>query len=250
MLERIQHGAVLELQLDRPPVNALDPTLVEALLAALAEAPRSGARALVLSGRPGMFSAGLDVPVLLALDRPAMRRFWERFFLLTRTLAESPLPIAAAITGHSPAGGAVLAIFCEHRVAAEGDFKIGLNEVQVGLPVPPVVLHAFVRLVGARAAAHYTVQGALIPPAEALRIGLVDELAPPGEVVPRALAWAQRVAALPQHAMLATRGFVRADLIEASRDLETVSAEDLTEVWFSAEAQAALRAMVERVKKR
>ena len=151
VLETIDHGPVRELRLARPPVNALDPALVDALHVALVEAPRSSAKVLVLSGRPGMFSAGLDVPALLALDRAAMQRFWERFFALTRVLSESPLPIAAAFTGHSPAGGTVLGIFCDIRIAAEGDYKLGLNEVQVGLPVPPVIIDAFTRLTGVRA---------------------------------------------------------------------------------------------------
>src|SRR5258705_13118272 len=112
-LEIIDHGPVRELQLQRPPVNALDPGLVDALQAALDAAPKSGAKVLVLSGRIGMFSAGLDVPALLALDHEQMSVFWQRFFALTRSLAESPLPIAAAITGHSPAGGTVLSLFCD-----------------------------------------------------------------------------------------------------------------------------------------
>jgi len=250
MLEIQDHGPVRELRLARPPVNALDPTLVEALHEAFAQAPASGARALVLSGRPGMFSAGLDVPALLALDRADMRRFWSRFFGLLRGFAESPLPIAAALTGHSPAGGTVLGIFCDVRFAAEGDFKIGLNEVQIGLCVPPVVLAAFERVVGPRHAAIHTIQGTLMSPATAREIGLVDELLPVDQVIPRAIAWGQTLAALPPAAVAKTRGFVRQPLIDAVRELERPTNEQMLEVWFSPEAQGALRAMVERVKSR
>jgi enoyl-CoA hydratase/carnithine racemase len=243
---------VLELRLDRPPVNALDPAMVEALHEALASAYASAAQqrvgALVLSGRPGMFSAGLDVPALLALDRAAMGRFWQRFFGLMRQLAESPLPIAAAFTGHSPAGGTVLGIFCDARFAAEGDFKIGLNEVQVGLCVPPVVLAAFERVVGPRHAAWHTTQGTLMSPAEALAIGLVDEVLPVDAVVPRAIAWGERMAALAPKAMRMTRGFVRQPLIDAVRALEGPTNAQMLDVWFGAEAQGALRAMIERLK--
>ena len=251
-LEITDHGPVRELQLARPPVNALDPALVDALLAALHEAsqgaPASSTKVLVLSGRLGMFSAGLDVPALLALDRQAMAAFWQRFFALTRALAECPLPIAAAITGHSPAGGTVLSLFCDLRIAAEGDYKLGLNEVQVGLPVPPVIIDAFTRLTGPRAAAQYLIQGALISPAEAYRIGLVDELLPLTQVVPRAISWGHSMAALPPLALKTTRDAVRSDLVALARGKEKFSHEAMTEVWFSAEAQNALRAMVERVK--
>ena len=248
MLEIIDHGPVRELQLARPPVNALDPGLVESLQAALDAAPASGAKVLVLSGRIGMFSAGLDVPALLALDRKQMAGFWQRFFALTRTLAESPLPIAAAITGHSPAGGTVLSLFCDLRIAAEGDYKLGLNEVQVGLPVPAVIIDAFTRLTGHAAANQHLIQGSLMNPAEAYRIGLVDELLPLTQVVPRAISWGHQVAALPPLALKTTRDAVRADLVALARGKEKLTYEAMTDVWFSAEAQAALRAMVERVK--
>ena len=103
----------------------------------------------MISGAPGMFSAGLDVPS--CCWRPAgIAATWNDFYALMRALATSPLPVVAAITGHSPAGGAVISIFCDSRVMAEGELKIGLNEVQVGLPMPPVIFAAMRRLVGPR----------------------------------------------------------------------------------------------------
>jgi enoyl-CoA hydratase/carnithine racemase len=121
---------------------------------AIVQAPEDGAAALVLSGSPGLFSAGLDIPVLLQLDRDAMRTFWHGFFGLCAALARSPIPVAAAVTGHSPAGGAVLALFCDYRVMARGEYRIGLNEVQVGLTVPDCIQAALRRLVGVAFAHH------------------------------------------------------------------------------------------------
>ena len=156
-----------------------------------------------------MFSAGLDVPALLALDRAGIRGFWEEFFGVMRAIALSPIPIASAITGHSPAGGAVLAVFSDYRVMAEGDFRIGLNEVQVGLPVPAVIAGAFARLVGPRRAEQLLVSGALIGPAEALAAGLVDRVVELDRVVPAALEWARMLAALPPEACATTRRTAR-----------------------------------------
>ena len=136
MLEVIKHDAIHELRLARPPVNALDPALVRALRDAIASSQQVGARGIVLSGHEGLFSAGLDVPVLLMLPRDALRAFWGDFFGLCADLACSPVPTVAAITGHAPAGGAVLSIMCDYRVMADGAFRIGLNETQVGLAVP------------------------------------------------------------------------------------------------------------------
>src|SRR4051794_7361477 len=146
------YGTVRELRLDRPPANALAPDLIAALAEAVAAAPGAGARAIVLSGRPGRFSAGLDVPLLLTLDRPALADLWHDFYRLLLALAASPIPIAAALTGHAPAGGTVLALYCDWRVMAEGDWRLGLNEVQVGLALPPVIFAALRRQVGPRQA--------------------------------------------------------------------------------------------------
>jgi enoyl-CoA hydratase/carnithine racemase len=118
MIQTINHGVIRELRLDRPPVNALSPELISALKKAIQAAPGSGARALTLSGSPGRFSGGLDVPLLLGLDRPAMASLWREFYALLGAIAGSPIPIVAALTGHAPAGGTVLAIFCDWRVMA------------------------------------------------------------------------------------------------------------------------------------
>src|SRR5580692_303572 len=90
MLLTIDHGAVRELQLNRPPANALSPELIVALKQAVELAPQDGARALVLSGTPGRFSAGLDVPLLLSLDRSAIATLWKEFYGLVRAIALSP----------------------------------------------------------------------------------------------------------------------------------------------------------------
>ncbi len=251
MLDILDHDhGIRELRLNRPPVNALDPALIASLRHAIEHAPREGAQALVISGSPGMFSAGLDVPALLQLDRNAMCAFWVDFLGVCATLARSPVPSAAAITGHSPAGGAVIALFCDYRVLTRGAFRIGLNEVRVGLAVPDQVGHALRRLVGARRAERMLVEGAMVEPDQALASGLVDELADIDFVVQRARDWLAGLLQLPRHAMLATRRRARADLIGLFEDPSALTAESLLDTWFAPEAQATLRAMVENLKAR
>lgn len=245
MLTRIEHDAgIVELRLAHPPANALNPALVHELHMAVKTAPDKGARALILSGAEGMFSAGLDVPALLKLDKTSMDVFWKEFISLLRLIALSPIPMAAALTGHSPAGGAVLAIFCDTRIAAEGKFKIGLNEVRVGLPVPAVIYAALKRLVGVRQAERLCLHGLLISPEEALQIGLVDQVLPAQQVLPAALEWCRSLLALPPLAVAATRKLARADLADLFAELGERSHEELMNVWFSAETQAAMRALV------
>jgi 3,2-trans-enoyl-CoA isomerase len=249
MIETVEHGTVRELRLARPPVNALDPALLRALRKALREATAAGREAIVLSGSPGRFSGGLDVPALLSLDRAGILDAWRTFFALMRDLAASPVPVAAALTGHSPAGGTVLALFADHRVLAGGDFLVGLNEVRVGLPVPEVLLRALAYTVGERQAARLAVGGLLVPPEEALRVGLVDEVAPVAEVVPRAVAWAQDLLGRPRAAMTATRALARRPLVAAFDAIDDRMLGAVADQWFSAEAQSTLRALAARLKK-
>lgn len=250
MIDRTDHGRVRELRLNRPPANALNPALVEELAERVRQAPADGVEAVVITGAPGMFTGGLDVPELLTLDEDGIRTFWRSFYDMLRAVAASDVPVAAAITGHSPAAGAVLATFCDHRVMADGPFRIGMNEVQVGLTVPPPLQYAMKRLTGPRAGDALLIAGALISPADALRLGVVDEVAEPEEVVPRALAWAERLVALPRAAMRETRRVARADLVAQFDGLDTASYDEATERWFSEETQGALHALVERLAKR
>jgi enoyl-CoA hydratase/carnithine racemase len=250
MIVTTNHGAVRELRLDRPPVNAISPELVTALHEAVTRAPGEGARALVLSGSPGRFSGGLDVPILADFDRPAMEKLWQDFYRLLLALAASPIPIAAAITGHSPAGGAVLATYCDYRIMADGELKIGYNEVAVGIPMPIAILKCVARLVGPRQAERLCGGGLLISPQEAQRIGLVDELVPLDRVVERAIEWAQGIITLPPNAMSKTRAAAREDLVRLMEEGLATEGGLLVDNWFSDETQATLRAIVERMKKK
>jgi len=122
LVDRLVHGPVHELKLARAPVNALNPSLCDALAAAINAAVSAGAHGIVLCGGPKVFSAGLDVPYLVSLgeDRAALKSAWNAFFSAARTLAQAPIPVVAAMSGHAPAGGCVLALCCDYRVMARG----------------------------------------------------------------------------------------------------------------------------------
>jgi len=245
MLKVIEHGAVFEIRMDKAPANAMDMPFIKALHAVHREVCGQGAAAVVISGRSGIFSGGLDVPALMGLEYAAMLEFWVGFMDLMQAVASSPVPVTAAITGHSPAGGSVLALHCDYRVAAAGDFKIGLNEVQVGLPVPSTIGRMLASLVGPRKAQQLTMQGKLINPAQALALGMVDELVEPDSVVARAVEWSQQLISLPPIAMNTTRLQAKADLLQHLADAN--DAQVTTEYWFSDETQAAMQALVARL---
>lgn len=254
MIDVSTHDGIHTLRLSRPPANALDPALLHALTDAVEAAPPAGARGLVLAGGRGIFSAGLDVPQLLTLDRDGIHTAWSAFLGAARALARCPVPVAAAIAGHSPAGGCVLALCCDYRVMAVADadaspFRIGLNEVQVGVPVPDAIQHLLRRTVGPRQAEKLLVTGAMPDTRAALGLGLVDEAVPMDEVEPRAQAWLQTLFALPQHAVRATRDVARADLVAAMTDPAGTAVEPFVDAWFAEPTQAALKAMVARLRR-
>jgi 3,2-trans-enoyl-CoA isomerase len=249
MIAVTDHGDVREVRMSRPPVNALSTELLGALREAIERAPAEGARAVVISGGPGMFTAGLDIPLLIGLDREGIAKLWQELYGMMRALACSPIPVVAAMTGHAPAGGTVIAVYCDRRVAARGDFKLGLSEVQVGIPLPPMIFKALRRQVGAREAERMAVGGLIVSPEQALSAGLVDEVVAVEEVVERAVAWCRSLLALPSDAMLATRKLARADLAALFEGGSEEELKSVVDNWCSEETQAVLKALVKRLGK-
>ena len=195
-----------------------------------------------------MFSAGVDVPALLASDRAGVHEYWREFFALCGAMACALILLVATVTVHSPAGGAVLALFCDYRVMAEGPYRIGLNEVQVGLIVPEAIQLALRCVVGIYRSERLLVSGAMIEAADALACGFVDELTGVDQVTKRALHWLGELLALPPHAMLATRALARADLVAAYADLDALPLDDFVEAFFHPQTQATLQQLVARLK--
>lgn len=249
LIATTDHGAIREIHLARAPVNALNPDLCAALHSAIADAVAQGVHGLVLSGGPKVFSAGLDVPHLLTLQsRAELMAAWETFFGAARALAECPVPVVAAIAGHAPAGGCVLALCCDYRVMASGPFRIGLNETQVGLAAPEGILRLMARVVGAYRAERLLVAGEMVDAERALAMGLVDELADVDHVAVRARAWLEPLLQLPRKPMLTTRAFARADLIAALHP-DMIQLDRFIDAWNEPDTQAGLRALVAKLGK-
>lgn len=250
MIDIHAHGPFAHLRLARPPVNALNPALCRALVAAVDEAVAANSHGILLSGGARVFSAGLDVPYLMSLgeDREALRDAWEAFFAAARALANSPIPVAVAMEGHAPAGGCVLALCCDHRVMADAPIQIGLNETHVGLAVPEGVQYLLRRTIGRRSAEKMLLVGAMVDAREAHAIGMVDALAAPGEAEAQALAWLESLDALPRAPMLATRALSRADMMDALSPGQLDIEQPLRD-WWHPDTQQALRALLARLGK-
>jgi enoyl-CoA hydratase/carnithine racemase len=250
MIERFLHGPVHELRMARPPVNALDTQLLLTLAESVEAAPGDGADAIVLSGRPGMFSAGLDVPTLIELEPEDLEQALICLFEAMERLAASPVPVAAAITGHSPAGGAVLALFCDRRVMAAGEFGIGLTEVQVGIPLPTSIARVAALVAGHRAAEEMCSAGRLMSPEQALAAGFVHQVVAPEQVIPSAVEWCEAMLALPRHAMVRTRSIFRTAVLDVLREHRASDVAQFRAEWFRPETQRELRRLVEKLRKK
>jgi 3,2-trans-enoyl-CoA isomerase len=250
MIDTIDHGQIRELKMNRPPVNAMDPELLTAIRDSVRAAADDGCRAIVLSGREGMFSAGLDLPTLLGLDEDDLRDAFDVFFEAMHAVVSSPIPIAAAITGHSPAGGAVFATFCDWRVMADGKFGFGFNEVAVGLTLPSIVHKAIVHAAGPRVAELMSVTGRMVGPREAMAMGLVDWVSQPGEVVAKAIEHCEELVALPQRPMVQTRTMVRRELVEYVGRHHRRDGTFFFEEWVRPETTATLEEVMKKLKDR
>jgi enoyl-CoA hydratase len=241
------HGELAVLRLCGGKANAMSPRLLEALTRAVDQVTASEARAVVVTGEGKAFSAGLALPELVDLDRPAMAAFIDDFATAMRRVLECPKPVVAAINGHAIAGGCVLALMCDARLVAAGPAQLGLNEVQIGIGLPAVVVEPLRLRVAPAALTPIALEGRLFSPEAALAVGLVDEVVAPGELVPRALA---RAGDLGRAARAAFAQVKRALLRPALETIERHGAaerEAWLDTWFSEPAQVLLRATVARL---
>jgi enoyl-CoA hydratase len=194
-------------RMDDGKANALSVAMIDALLGALDRAERE-AKAIVLAGRDERFCAGFDLRVMMSGPEHATALLTRGSELLMR-LYEAKLPLVIACTGHALAGGALVVLTGDVRIAAQGVFKIGLNEVSIGLPVPVLAMElARDRLT--RSELHRaTLLAQIYAPDDALRAGYVDEVVPADQLLARAKAEAARLGALPASAYRATKARLR-----------------------------------------
>ena len=205
-------GNIAVIQMDDGKANALSDGMMEELGDGLTRA-ESEAGAVVLAGRPERFSGGFDLKVMMG-GPDAARKLLRRGGELFMRFYGAPLPIVGACTGHAVAGGALLLLTTDVRIGASGPFRIGLNEVSIGLPVPVLAMElARDRLVGTELA-RATLEARMFGPDDALRVGYLDAIADPDAVIAKAKEEATRLAALSPTAYAATKKRLRGRTID------------------------------------
>jgi enoyl-CoA hydratase len=212
-----EHDAgVVVMSVDRAPANAMDVTLLHDLLAAVEQAAADPPKALVLTGRPGFFSAGADLKLVPGYGAEEQRQMVAGINAMALGVYELPCPVVGAITGHAIAGGLVLALCTDLRVASSAG-RYGLTEVKVGVPYPQAAIGVVAAELAPHAARVLAFGNELIDAAECLRLGVFDEVLEPDGVLPRALALAADLAAFPADVYARTKRDLRGATAERLR---------------------------------
>ena len=217
------NGAVGTITLDDGKANAIGPAVVADINAALDRIDEdSSLRAVLVCGRPGRFSAGFDLAAMTA-SHESMKALVTSGGRLAARLLLQGRPVVAACTGHALAMGGLLLLAADHRIGAAGDFKIGLNEVAIGLPMPRWGVELASYRIPPSHLAWNLVLGQVGSPDEAVASGFLDRVVPAEQVLEEAAATAARLAELRTGAVSGTKERARRHLVE--RMLEDMEAD-------------------------
>ncbi len=239
MIDRSDDAGVALIRMCSEPANVLTTEFADALSAELARArDDESVRAVVLTGTGSAFSAGVDLFRLVDEGATYVDALLSSLDELFASLSSFPKPLVAAVNGHAIAGGAVMVCACDYRVMAEGNGKVGLPELRVGVPFPAIALLTVRNAVPIRYQREVLLLGANYGPAEAIERGFIDEVVGADEVLPRAKAVAGKLAQIPAH----TYAFAKRQLLCAARGGEPSKMEDeLLEIWRAPETHGHIR---------
>jgi enoyl-CoA hydratase len=244
-LETSADVAILRLAAGK--ANAMSQEFLARLNQLLDRLAASPARAAVIIGTGKAFSAGLDLPSLIALSREAMRAFIVEFEATMLRVFRLERPLVAAVNGHAIAGGCVLALQADARVAAAGGAKIGLNETSLGIGLPAVVLETLRCQVPPASLVPIALEGRLFSVDEAKAVGLIDEVVDPAALEARAIERARALGAVGSSAFAQVKAGLRRAALETIERRRAEETELWLDSWFSAEAHGRLRQTVARL---
>jgi enoyl-CoA hydratase len=242
VIELTEQGGVAVLRLGHGKVNAMSLEFCEALTARFAAV--SSARAVVLTGTGHIFSAGVDLLRLTEGGAPYVRKFLPALRTMLATVFSHPAPVVAAINGHAIAGGCVLACAADRRVMARDGGHIGVTELLVGVPFPPVALEIMRCATAPQLFAEAIFSGATFAPLEALARGWVHEVVEPSALLERAVEAANALAALPPKAFALSKRQTRQPASDRMRAADVDAA--IEQIWTAPETLARVRDYVAR----
>lgn len=248
LIKRENYGII---QMDKGTANPMNHEFVAELRIALKNFMEDDSiEGAIINGKENFFSAGLDLPELYTYDETQFEKFWRNFMDLVCDLVAFDKPLIASINGHSPAGGCIIAIGCDYRVMAEGNYKIGLNEIPIGLVVPRGIFDIYSYWIGRKKAYQYLMEGKLFSPNHALEIGLVDELVPGEKVLEAAENKLKQYLKFEQHGWRITKRQLKQAQLTSISSISDFEMNTFLKQWWSEPVRTIVGQFVENLKKK
>ncbi|XP_063623821.1 enoyl-CoA delta isomerase 1, mitochondrial-like [Cydia splendana] len=211
MVDVADDGGIAVMTLQRAPVNSLNLDLLQAISKALDDVAKNKPKGMILtSALPTVFSAGVDITEMYKPDVQRLQQYGNNFQDVWIKLFGFPFATAAAINGHAPAGGCLLAMACEYRVMVSGKYTIGLNETALGIVANDWFMDTMCHTIGIRNTELALTTGKMFAVDEALEIGLIDEAASDkADAIDKCKKFIKRFDKIPPSARNATKLNIR-----------------------------------------
>lgn len=250
MIERSDKGSIAILKLAHGKANTMDIELCEAMIETFDQLRISPAQAVVLTGQGSIFSAGVDLVCTSEGEAAYVRKFLPALNGMFDAVFHFPKPVVAAINGHAIAGGCVLACCADRRLMAQGNGRIGVTELLVGLPFPALAFEVMRLVTTPRFFSRAIFHGEIFSPEDGAERGWVDEVVPAADLIERAVAVAQTLSALPAATFAMTKRQMHLPVIERlEREGRAIDAV-VTDIWATQESTARIRDYVVRTLKK
>jgi enoyl-CoA hydratase len=209
-----REGDLAIFTMDDGKVNTIEGIWIEEWEGVLKEIQNNPPGALIIRGREGVFSAGLDLKILPTYSPSEFTKFVGNYEQAMRSLFLLEIPVVAEVTGHALAGGAVLLLACDFRISDPSPKKIGLNETQIGVTLPPFVIAMAQAVLLPSSLPSALMAGEIYGPEDALRIGYLTSIVPEKERSRFALETARTLAQLPPEPYRRVKRYLRERALE------------------------------------
>ncbi|MCA0423887.1 MAG: enoyl-CoA hydratase/isomerase family protein [Proteobacteria bacterium] len=228
----MEQGDIAVVEMHHGKANALDVAFCDALTLRFQRLRETSSRAVVLTGQGKMFSAGVDLPQMVEAGVPYIREFLPALHRLYDTIFNFPKPVVAAINGHAIAGGCILACCADHRLMAQDGGRMGVTEILVGVPFPPLAFEVMRSVTAPQYLAEAILTGATVAPDEAVARGWVNALVPREDILSRAVAAAEKLAAVSPAAFAMGKRQLRQPATERLAASGAALDAEVTEIWI------------------
>ena len=245
MIERQDHDGIRVLRLAHGKVSAMDIELGEAFIAELKAAADDPVRGVVVTGTGSSFSAGVDLFRLIKDGPDYGKRFLPVLDTMLRDALTFPKPLVAAVNGHAIAGGCILTAACDRRIMAEGNGRIGVPELVVGVPFPALPLQIVAARLADATFRNLVLTGRTVQVDEAVALGLIDEKCLPEQLLDRAVAAANQLAAIPAGAFALTKEAFTTLILDRAACLSDLNARVL-HAWMQPQTYDTIRRYLEK----